>query len=465
MVRQGALPPSRLPGERVLGSLREAGREAVLADLAAGDVALVQDADLDAALGATSTVAAAVERARVRLAVEATGRGLPTAAGMGLADWLGLRCPELSRGVLQDLVRLAQAGQEAVHAPLVQGVLTGGMPLARAARLHRALTRIRGALAPGDYDQAVGLLAETGCNPVFEEADITRVTNRLLAACLPERDHEDRRTAQQQLRDVHESSLADGSVKRIILTFGQDGDYQAVRAILRSPLAAPATAEETAATGQQDTRTPGQRRYDALMTVLRRGVAGTKGEPTTPKATLLVTMDLDTLRRDLAATGGRVPGCGTTLEGDLVAAESVRRLACEADLIPLVLGGDGEVLDQGRRKRLVTPGQRVRLAVRDQAAPSPGAPCPPPGATPTTSSPGPTAAAPTCPTTPCSAHATTPGSTSTASPPPSPPTASSGTSDDPAPHPAHHRPGHTHARRDVSSPPPGSCRGPGPGAG
>lgn len=171
---------------------------------------------------------------------------------------------------------------------------------------------------------------------------------------------------------MHESSLADGSVKRIILTFGQDGDYQAVRAILRSPLAAPATAEETAATGQQDTRTPGQRRYDALMTVLRRGVAGTKGEPTTPKATLLVTMDLDTLRRDLAATGGRVPGCGTTLEGDLVAAESVRRLACEADLIPLVLGGDGEVVDQGRRKRLVTPGQRVRLAVRDQGCTIPG---------------------------------------------------------------------------------------------
>ncbi|WP_289017869.1 HNH endonuclease signature motif containing protein [uncultured Ornithinimicrobium sp.] len=372
VVRQGALPASRLPGERVLGSLREAGREAVMADLAAGDVALVQDADLDAALGATSTVAAAVERARVRLAVEATARGLPTAAGMGLTDWLGLRCPELSRGVLQDLVRLAQAGQEAVHAPLVQGVLTGGMPLARAARLHRALTRIRGALAPGDYDQAVGLLADAGCNPVFEEADITRVTNRLLAACLPEKDHEDRRTAQQQLRDVHESSLADGSVKRIILTFGQDGDYQAVRAILRSPLAAPATAEETAATGQQDTRTPGQRRYDALMTVLRRGVAGTQGEPTTPKATLLVTMDLDTLRRDLAATGGRVPGCGTTLEGDLVAAESVRRLACEADLIPLVLGGDGEVVDQGRRKRLVTPAQRVRLAVRDQGCTIPG---------------------------------------------------------------------------------------------
>ena len=31
--------------------------------------------------------------------------------------------------------------------------------------------------------------------------------------------------------------------------------------------------------GGADPRTPGQRRYDALMTVLRRGVAGTTGQP------------------------------------------------------------------------------------------------------------------------------------------------------------------------------------------
>jgi hypothetical protein len=32
----------------------------------------------------------------------------------------------------------------------------------------------------------------------------------------------------------------------------------------------------------------------------------------------------------------------------------------------MVLGGPSEVVDQGRRHRLVTPGQRVRLAVRDK---------------------------------------------------------------------------------------------------
>ena len=87
---------------------------------------------------------------------------------------------------------------------------------------------------------------------------------------------------------------------------------------------------------------------------------------------LLVTLDHETLTRSLAGSGGNQPGCGATLDGASVSAESIRRLACEADLIPMVLGTNGEVLDQGRRRRLVTPAQRVRLAVRDRGCTIPG---------------------------------------------------------------------------------------------
>ncbi|MGD8202256.1 DUF222 domain-containing protein [Ornithinimicrobium sp. W1679] len=371
-VLEGRSPVPRMPGERVVGCLREAGREAVFADLAAQEVALVQDADLASGLELVATVASALERARVRMACEAAARGLHTEQGMSLADWLALRCPDLARPVLHDLVRVAQAGQEAVHEPLIDGLLTRGMPLARAARLHRALTRVRGALGPEGYGSAVELLADAGCNPVFEDADVGKIVTQLVRVCLPEKEHEERARAKRELRDVHESSLADGSVRRIIWTFGDDADYEAVRAILRSPLAAPASREEVEATGEEDRRTPGQRRYDALLTVVRRGVAGTEGQPTTAKATLLVTMDLQTLQRSLAEAGGELPGCGATVEGASVSAESIRRLACEADIIPMVLGGASEVLDQGRSKRLVTPGQRIRLAVRDGGCTIPG---------------------------------------------------------------------------------------------
>src|SRR5690606_35780271 len=174
------------------------------------------------------------------------------------------------------------------------------------------------------------------------------------------------------LRGIYESNLADGSLRRWVITFGDDADYEAARAIIDSPLAAPASTEEQAATGELDLRTATQRRYDALMTVMRRGVAGTHGQPTTPKATLMVTLDFETLKRQLSESGGHLPGIGATLQGTSVRAEAIRQLACEADIIPVVLGGPSEILDQGRRKRLVTPAQRVRLAARDRGCTIPG---------------------------------------------------------------------------------------------
>ncbi len=73
-------------------------------------------------------------------------------------------------------------------------------------------------------------------------------------------------------------------------------------------------------------------------------------------ATLVVQIDHDRLRDDLAAarldTGTRIsPG-------------EARRLACGAAIIPQVLGGTSQVLDQGRSKRLHTEAQRIALAAR-----------------------------------------------------------------------------------------------------
>src|SRR5690606_14275790 len=188
---------ARLPGERVVGCLRQAGREATFADLAAQEVALVQDVELKSGVEAVATVASALERARVRMACAAAARGLHTAEGMSLADWLALRCPDLARPVLHDLVRVAQAGQEGVHEPLLVGVLSRGMSLGRAATLHRALARVRPALSPSDYGSAVELLVDAGCNPVFDTKDITKVVNQLLRVCLPEKDHEERAKARR----------------------------------------------------------------------------------------------------------------------------------------------------------------------------------------------------------------------------------------------------------------------------
>lgn len=72
--------------------------------------------------------------------------------------------------------------------------------------------------------------------------------------------------------------------------------------------------------------------------------------------TVVVTIDLDSLRDGL---GEAVLGDGTR-----ITAGEARRLACRANIVPAVLGGDSELLDLGRSRRLFTTAQRLALARR-----------------------------------------------------------------------------------------------------
>ncbi len=80
--------------------------------------------------------------------------------------------------------------------------------------------------------------------------------------------------------------------------------------------------------------------------------------------TLFVTITLDSLRKDLGTATLLAPGPGDSL--DIISADEARRLACRAQIIPAVLGGDGELLDLGRARRLFTPAQRKALLIRDK---------------------------------------------------------------------------------------------------
>lgn len=71
--------------------------------------------------------------------------------------------------------------------------------------------------------------------------------------------------------------------------------------------------------------------------------------------TIVITMDLDKLRAGL--------GWALTGDNEKLSAAEVRRLACQANLVPAVLGGESEVLDLGRSKRLFTPAQRKALGL------------------------------------------------------------------------------------------------------
>ncbi|MEG9249012.1 DUF222 domain-containing protein [Arthrobacter sp. Soc17.1.1.1] len=60
------------------------------------------------------------------------------------------------------------------------------------------------------------------------------------------------------------------------------------------------------------------------------------------------------------------PPGGYSVFGGPMSASVVRKMACDADIIPIVLGGQGEILDAGRARRLFGVAQRRALVARDR---------------------------------------------------------------------------------------------------
>lgn len=81
-------------------------------------------------------------------------------------------------------------------------------------------------------------------------------------------------------------------------------------------------------------------------------------------ATVVVTMDLEQLRHQLKVA--------TTDLGEEISAEKARQLACNAGLVPAVLGGASVPLDLGRANRFFSEAQRTVLATQYESCATAG---------------------------------------------------------------------------------------------
>ncbi|WP_217634002.1 HNH endonuclease signature motif containing protein [Raineyella antarctica] len=117
--------------------------------------------------------------------------------------------------------------------------------------------------------------------------------------------------------------------------------------------------------------TPTMRRADALV-ALAEAAAAHQDAPAHggDRPRIVVTMPHERLA-DLAA-GARLVG-----PDQPISAGELRRLCCDADLVPVVLGAESEVLDVGREHRLVTAPIRTALNARDRGCVFPGCDKPP----------------------------------------------------------------------------------------
>ncbi|NIK60097.1 HNH endonuclease signature motif containing protein [Kribbella shirazensis] len=123
--------------------------------------------------------------------------------------------------------------------------------------------------------------------------------------------------------------------------------------------------------GRRDPRPRSKRQADALSAVLTTAAGNGSAVPGHGdiKPHITVTIDLEDLK-DATGTRGR----GYLVHGDTLSAAAVRRLACDAGVIPLVLGSNSEPLDVGAEHRFVTRAIRQALNARDKGCIACGAP-------------------------------------------------------------------------------------------
>ncbi|BCW65979.1 hypothetical protein NicSoilB4_07420 [Arthrobacter sp. NicSoilB4] len=146
-----------------------------------------------------------------------------------------------------------------------------------------------------------------------------------------------------------------------------------------SPAAAGGAHDNAGVDVPLDLRSRPQKLLDGLVGASKVALAaGTLPAAGGLRPQVMVTIDYrDLLARlsstdDEAARGATTAHTGNLLFTGPVTASTVRKIACDADIIPVLLGGDGRILDIGRASRVFPPHIRKALTARDQGCAFPG---------------------------------------------------------------------------------------------
>ena len=330
------------------------------------DRSRLADADRLELVALASVLAGRVEALRCALVAEADAvNASMRAKGTPSASWLALT-GTLSR---KESAGLLYRAKDLASSPVVQQeVLAGRVGVDQARSITRVLQELPADLSGDQRQQAASVLI--GYAERCDSAQLARMTSQVLAEVAP--DLADQADADRLHRQAEAARRDRG------LWFTRDRGSITFRGSL--PVAdaegwvavidAYVESHRRTALEERDplavSLTPQQRRADALVAMIRHHHTGRfapAGGGDRPR--IVVTLDYDTLHTR-AHQGGLLP------TGDRIAAGDLRRLCCDADLVPMVLGTGSEILDVGRTHRLVTRALRVALGHRDRGCVFPG---------------------------------------------------------------------------------------------
>jgi hypothetical protein len=255
--------------------------------------------------------------------------------------------------------------------------LVGWVSVEQAAVIVRELGKAAPGCSTADLEVGERVLVEHAPNLTITEL-------RSLAGQLRDRLDQDgilpRELRQQQRRSLTISTTSDGmthldwyltpeSAGYVITAIDTLVGHELRQVRFRDPAAPEADGDGD---DLPESRSLAQIRSDAATDVFRHLATCTTGTGAGGKSpvTVLVRIDLHTLQSGVGA--GQIDSVPTP-----VSAGTVRRMAADGHLIPVVLGTDSEVLDLGRTHRLFSRAQKLALAERDGGCAWTGCPHPP----------------------------------------------------------------------------------------
>jgi hypothetical protein len=267
-------------------------------------------------------------------------------------------------------VHLAKAVETPLLTPVGEAMRDGWLSTAKAQVIRRTIDELPGDAAVRERGVQV-MLAEA---KALDATELARAGRHLVSRVDP--DGETRREERQVGREERAAHLNrdlsirfDGAGGCWVRGRASAEDGVKLRATLlplskpvpsNGPVCDPASCDLPGCGHDgRDPRDHGARTWDALMELSERAAATDllpESHGAMPRVS--VTIDLEDLKKQT--------GFGTTETGEDLSAETVRRMACDADLIPIVLGSAGEVLDVGRQLRLASAAIWKALVARDR---------------------------------------------------------------------------------------------------
>ncbi len=349
----------------------------VIAALAAarGALAEVQDAPVWSMAGPEVTVALAEADALEAQAAALRSRVLRQAKTLDLPGDIGARSvaawdARTSRVNRRTGHRRAHLAEGLEAHPLTDTALSGGvLQVEQAEAILRSLDKL-----PADLDPELTMKAETFLIEHAAEHDaqaLTALGQAVLEYVAPE--VADAHLAKQLARSAAEDEEAnrlyvwDTSDGRVRGKFDLDGYSGACFKKAMFALSAP---KHRAASGPLGERKPtAERLGEAFAEYVRRYPTEKLPDAGGLNATVVVLLPYETLMDGLKAA--------KLDTGELMSPGLARRIACEAGIIPAVLGGPSEVLDLGRSRRLHSKAQRTVATIEQGGCIAEGHDCPP----------------------------------------------------------------------------------------